>query len=108
MVVLLLPVSDATARLLTVYDNAICVVFLIDFFGNLFRAPTKKEYFIGQRGWLDLLGSIPTLGTFKFTALFRLARSYVRARRSSWRPASPVRSSGESRTSAVTSSWSSR
>ena len=74
MVVLVLPVSDATRQLLTVYDNAICVVFLIDFFGNLSRAPTKREYFIGRRGWLDLLGSIPTLGAFRFTALFRLAR----------------------------------
>jgi voltage-gated potassium channel len=74
MVALLLPVSDETRQLLTVYDNAICVVFLIDFFGNLSRAPTKKEYFIGRRGWLDLLGSIPTLGIFKLTALFRLAR----------------------------------
>ena len=74
MVVLVLPVSDATRQLLTVYDNAICVVFLIDFFGNLSRAPTKREYFIGRRGWLDLLGSIPTLGFFKYTALLRLAR----------------------------------
>ena len=74
MVVLVLPVSDATRQLLTVYDNAICVVFLVDFFGNLFRAPTKREYFIGRRGWLDLLGSIPSLGFFKFTALLRLAR----------------------------------
>jgi hypothetical protein len=53
MVVLVLPVSDATEQLLITYDNAICVVFLIDFFGNLFRAPTKREYFIGRRGWLD-------------------------------------------------------
>jgi voltage-gated potassium channel len=50
------------------------VIFLLDFFGNLSRAPTKREYFIGRRGWLDLLGSIPSLGFFKFTALFRLAR----------------------------------
>jgi voltage-gated potassium channel len=74
MVVLVLPVSDATRQLLTVYDNAICVVFLIDFFGNLSRAPTKREYFIGRRGWLDLLGSIPSFGAFRFTTLFRLAR----------------------------------
>jgi voltage-gated potassium channel len=74
MVVLVLPVSDATRQLLTVYDNAICVVFLIDFFGNLSRAPTRREYFIGRRGWLDLLGSIPSLGFFKYTALLRLAR----------------------------------
>jgi len=74
MVVLVLPVSEATRRLLTVYDNAICVIFLLDFFGNLSRAPTKWEYFIGRRGWLDLLGSIPSLGFFKYTALLRLAR----------------------------------
>jgi voltage-gated potassium channel len=74
MVVLVLPVSDATRQLLTVYDNAICVVFLIDFFGNLSRAPTKREYFIGRRGWLDLIGSVPALGFFKYTALLRLAR----------------------------------
>jgi voltage-gated potassium channel len=74
MVVLVLPVSEATRRLLTVYDNAICVIFLLDFFGNLSRAPTKRDYFIGRRGWLDLLGSIPSLGFFKYTALLRLAR----------------------------------
>ena len=74
MVVLVLPVSEATRQLLTVYDNAICVVFLVDFFGNLFGAPTKREYFIGRRGWLDLIGSIPSLGFFKYTALLRLAR----------------------------------
>jgi len=74
MVVLLLPVSDETEQLLTIYDNAICVVFLIDFFGNLSRASTRRDYFIGRRGWLDLLGSIPSLGVFKLTALFRLAR----------------------------------
>jgi voltage-gated potassium channel len=74
MVVLVLPVSEATRQLLTVYDNAICVIFLLDFFGNLSRASSKREYFIGRRGWLDLLGSIPALGFFKYTALLRLAR----------------------------------
>jgi voltage-gated potassium channel len=74
MVVLVLPVSEATRQLLTVYDNAICVVFLVDFFGNLFGAPTKREYLIGRRGWLDLIGSIPSLGFFQYTALLRLAR----------------------------------
>jgi len=74
MVLLLLPLSDATIKLLTVYDNVICVVFLGDFFWNLSRAKPKREYFLGRRGWLDLLGSIPSLGVFRFTALLRLAR----------------------------------
>ena len=39
----------------------------------------KRDYFIGQRGWLDLLGSIPSLGLVtgnagNAVALFRLAR----------------------------------
>ena len=74
MVALLLPLNDATIRLLTVYDNMICVVFLADFAMNLARSSPKRNYFIGRRGWLDLIGSIPALGFFKFTALLRLAR----------------------------------
>lgn len=74
MVLLLLPLSPATITVLTVYDNFVCVVFLVDFAINLMRAPSKRDYFIGQRGWLDLLGSVPSLGFFRFTALLRLAR----------------------------------
>ena len=74
MVLLLLPLDAATIQVLTVYDNIACVIFLIDFAINLRRAPSKRYFFIDQRGWLDLLGSIPTFGTFRFTALFRLAR----------------------------------
>src|SRR5207342_3615027 len=41
---------------------------------NLTGARPKRGYFISQRGWLDLLGSIPTFGFIPFTVLFRLAR----------------------------------
>ncbi|MBV9546305.1 MAG: potassium channel family protein [Chloroflexi bacterium] len=74
MVGLLLPVGRATRQLLLVYENAICIVFLIDFSVDLVKAPVKRTYLVGQRGWLDLLGSIPTLGLFNFTGLLRLAR----------------------------------
>jgi len=77
MVLLLLPVSDAERDLLTLYDNAVCIIFLIDFGINIAGAKPKRAYFIGQRGWLDLLGSIPSLGLLgsgQITALFRLAR----------------------------------
>ena len=60
--------------MLRVYDNAICVIFLIDFFLNLRGAAKKSDYFIGQRGWLDLLGSMPSFGILRITALLRLAR----------------------------------
>ena len=75
MVVMLLPLDDDTIRLLQVYDNLICGIFLIDFFFNLRAASPKSDYFIRKRGWLDLLGSIPSFGTaFRLSGLFRLAR----------------------------------
>lgn len=74
MVLLVLPIDEATVELLVWYDNLICIIFLIDFVTNLRRAPTWRTYFIEERGWLDLLGSIPTLGILRYTALLRLAR----------------------------------
>jgi voltage-gated potassium channel len=74
MVLTLLPLDEGTRVLVTFYDNAICVIFLVDFTIDLLGSKPKRAYFIGRRGWLDLLGSIPTLGFFPFTALFRLAR----------------------------------
>ncbi len=78
MVVMLMPISDATFKLLSVYDNLICAIFLIDFFLNLRGATKKSDYFIKERGWLDLLGSIPSLGLLtnvgKLAGLLRLAR----------------------------------
>jgi len=70
----LLPLDDAVSELLLHYQNAICVVFLVDFCANLWQAPTKRTYFIDQRGWLDLIGSIPTFGFFNLSGLLRLAR----------------------------------
>jgi voltage-gated potassium channel len=74
MVAMLLPLSDTTLKLLSLYDNLICVIFLIDFVVNLRGAPKKSEFFLRQGGWLDLLGSIPSLGITKYGGLLRLAR----------------------------------
>jgi voltage-gated potassium channel len=74
MLLLLLPLDAATLTTLQAFDNVICVIFLIDFARNFYASKPKREYFIYQRGWLDLLGSIPSLGILRFTALFRLAR----------------------------------
>ena len=60
--------------ILRFYDNAICVVFLVDFFGNVAGAHPKNAYLVGRRGWLDLLGSIPSLGFIPAAGLFRLFR----------------------------------
>ena len=74
MVLQLMPLDATTLDLLRVYDNAICLIFLADFAYNLSGSRPRRQYFIYQRGWLDLLGSIPALGILQVTALFRLAR----------------------------------
>jgi voltage-gated potassium channel len=79
MVLLLVPLAPNVHDALTVYDNAVCFIFLGDFALNMARASRKRDYFIGQRGWLDLLGSIPSLGLVvgeagRLVGLFRLAR----------------------------------
>ncbi|MEZ4596856.1 MAG: ion transporter [Chloroflexota bacterium] len=74
MVLLLMPVDQPVRDTLTFYDNLICVVFLVDFAYNLTGSHPRREYFIRRRGWLDLMGSIPSLGVFRLTGLLRLAR----------------------------------
>jgi voltage-gated potassium channel len=74
MVLLLLPLDEATLQALTAFDNAICVFFLADFAVNLARSRPPRDYFIGRRGWLDLIGSIPSFGAFPASGLFRIAR----------------------------------
>jgi voltage-gated potassium channel len=74
MVLLLLPVDDSTRELLNLYDNVICIIFLIDFAFSLSRAKPRRQYFLYERGWLDLLGSIPNFGVFQLGVLLRLAR----------------------------------
>lgn len=74
MVLMVLPLDEATLQVLMVYDNLICCVFLADFAINLRRSEPKRDYWIHRGGWLDLLGSIPSLGFFRFTVLLRLFR----------------------------------
>jgi voltage-gated potassium channel len=75
MVVMLLPLSDTTTGLLQFYDNLICFIFLIDFAIRMRASQPSSNYFLHERGWLDLLGSIPSFGiAFRYTGLFRLAR----------------------------------
>jgi voltage-gated potassium channel len=74
MVLQLMPFDPDTLSLLRVYDNAICFIFLGDFLFNLVGSKPRTGYFVHQRGWLDLLGSVPSVGIFQFGALLRLAR----------------------------------
>jgi len=74
MVMLFLPLPSATEKLVNTYDNMFCFIFLVDFAFRITNAKTPSQYFLHERGWLDLLGSIPSFGFFKYSGLLRLAR----------------------------------
>jgi voltage-gated potassium channel len=54
-------------------DWFLSIIFLADFAGRLFTAESKRGYFIGQWGWVDLLSSLP-LPQFKILRVTRIVR----------------------------------
>jgi voltage-gated potassium channel len=74
MVALLLPLNQPTLDALAVWDTILCFIFLGDFAYNLSGSRPRRQYFLHERGWLDLLGSIPSFGFFRYAAVLRLAR----------------------------------
>ncbi len=62
--ILLLPIyfgnlSSTDTTVLIYAEDALCAVFLFDFFRSLHLATNKWGYVLRGGGWLDLLGSIP-------------------------------------------------
>ncbi len=53
-------------------DLSICVVFLIDFFVNFYKAESKLKYM--KWGWIDLVSSIPLLDPLRWGRLARVVR----------------------------------
>ena len=66
--------SSQDIAVLLYTEDALCVVFLLDFFRSLHLAQSKWGYFLRGGGWLDLLGSIPisAFAIFRFARLFRV------------------------------------
>lgn len=67
--------TEETQVLLNYIDNAICVIFLIDFFIRFRNAQNKLQFL--KWGWIDLLASIPNLDVLRpgrFLRVFRLLR----------------------------------
>ena len=55
-----------------IIDVPITLIFLVDFANRLRRSHPPRVYFIDQRGWLDLLGSLPA--GFRLFRIFRVVR----------------------------------
>jgi voltage-gated potassium channel len=74
VVQMLLRPDTPTFGLVNTYNNVVCYFFLFDFALRMIAAPRVRGYFIGQQGYFDLLGSIPSFGFSQYTALLRLFR----------------------------------
>lgn len=74
LALLILPVTDQVKQLVLIVDFALTIVFVIDFAIRLISAPDKREYFFKGGGWLDLLGSLPTLRIFRLFRVVKVGR----------------------------------
>jgi voltage-gated potassium channel len=76
-VVLLLPFSPLDHQqtiVVFIVDSLMTLIFLTDFTYRSLRADSFRGYFFHERGWLDLLGSMPLLRIFRIFRVLRVAR----------------------------------
>jgi voltage-gated potassium channel len=67
---------EPQVRLILEYgDDAVCVLFLLDFLLSLWRAQHRWRYFYSW-GWLDLVSSIPTLDVARWGRIARVVRIF--------------------------------
>jgi voltage-gated potassium channel len=66
------PTASQAWQLVMFVEAALTLVFVIDFAYRLKTARSKLGYFVGQKGFLDLLSCLPTLRIFR---LFRIVRA---------------------------------
>jgi voltage-gated potassium channel len=62
-------------HLLESIDSAICLLFIVNFFYELFHAESKLQYL--KWGWIDIISSIPTYPIFwwgRFVRVIRILR----------------------------------
>ena len=64
--------SPELQLLLDYIDNAICIVFLLNFFVGLYNTENKWKYL--KWGWIDLISSIPNIDIFRYGRILRLIR----------------------------------
>jgi len=66
------PLSVSSRTILIQADNAICLVFLYDFFHRFVRAKNKLHFL--RWGWLDLISSIPAISVLRVGRAVRIVR----------------------------------
>jgi voltage-gated potassium channel len=74
LVVPFTPLSTEQRDVVLMVDALLTVVFLSDFAYRLLSAESKRVYFFREKGWLDLIGSLPLLRVFRIFRVLRVAR----------------------------------
>ena len=67
-----LDVPEDVSRILDTIDNAVCVMFLVDFFWRLINAESKAAFL--KWGWIDFVSSIPTFEALRWGRAVRIVR----------------------------------
>jgi len=70
-----IPSDSEVYRLIGYFDFILCMIFLVDFFNQLYKAENKWRYFYTV-GWLDLLSSLPMVSELRFVRIFRIFRIF--------------------------------
>ena len=66
--------SQSTIHLLERIDFGICLIFLSEFFYNLYKSEIKKKFLI--RHWIDFISSIPFVGVLRIGRFVRIIRIF--------------------------------
>ncbi|MFO7664440.1 MAG: ion transporter [Chloroflexota bacterium] len=75
MFIVYLPgMSEESEDVVTIFQAAITLIFLADFFYRLFTAQSKSNYFFRNWGWADLLACLPFLRILRVFRVFRVYR----------------------------------
>ncbi len=70
LLIIFAPDNDVKEVALSI-NLLISLIFMVDFLLRLRFAPSKRQYFLHQHGWLDLIGSVPIPG-FNIARIWRV------------------------------------
>jgi len=66
--------SDPSKEVVVIFQVAITIIFVMDFFYRLSSAESKSGYFFRNWGWADLVACLPNLRILRFFRIFRVYR----------------------------------
>jgi hypothetical protein len=66
--------SDAVAQVVTTIDVVVALAFIGDFGARMWKARSRRAYFVRGYGWLDLISAIPFIRWIRFVRFYAVVR----------------------------------